>query len=148
MILGLGAGRPWPAPCSSSSPSTSRAEPAHPAAAVPGLGLQRHRSGRAWSIGVALFGAASYLPTFLQMVDGATATESGLLMLPMMAGIVGASIVSGQLISHTGRYKVCPVLGGALAAARHVAAVPPRSGHAPAALQRLDGRPRRSASAW
>ena len=56
-------------------------------------------------IGVALFGAASYLPTFLQMVDGASATESGLLMLPMMAGIVGASIVSGQLISHTGR---CP----------------------------------------
>ncbi|MGY1496356.1 MFS transporter [Streptomyces sp. QTS52] len=65
-------------------------------------------------IGVALFGAASYLPTFLQMVDGASATESGLLMLPMMAGIVGASILSGQLISHTGRYKVWPVLGGAL----------------------------------
>lgn len=59
-------------------------------------------------IGVALFGAASYLPTFLQMVDGASATESGLLMLPMMGGIVGASIVSGQLISHTGRYKIYP----------------------------------------
>ncbi|WP_333776844.1 MFS transporter [Streptomyces sp. IBSBF 3136] len=66
-------------------------------------------------IGVALFGAASYLPTFLQMVDGASATESGLLMLPMMAGIVVASIVGGQLISHTGRYKIFPVLGGALA---------------------------------
>lgn len=66
-------------------------------------------------IGVALFGAASYLPTFLQMVDGASATESGLLMLPMMAGIVGASVVSGQLISHTGRYKIWPVLGSALA---------------------------------
>ncbi|MFD5628704.1 MFS transporter [Streptomyces sp. NPDC127072] len=65
-------------------------------------------------VGVALFGAASYLPTFLQMVDGASATESGLLMLPMMGGIVGASIVSGQLISRTGRYKVYPVLGGAL----------------------------------
>ncbi|MDT9695385.1 MFS transporter [Streptomyces sp. P17] len=65
-------------------------------------------------IGVALFGAASYLPTFLQMVDGASATESGLLMLPMMGGIVGASIISGQLISHTGRYKIYPVLGGAL----------------------------------
>ncbi|MFF0188254.1 MFS transporter [Streptomyces sp. NPDC005244] len=65
-------------------------------------------------VGVALFGAASYLPTFLQMVDGASATESGLLMLPMMGGIVGASIVSGQLISRTGRYKVFPVLGGAL----------------------------------
>ncbi|MEV6479583.1 MFS transporter [Streptomyces sp. NPDC051576] len=67
-------------------------------------------------IGVALFGAASYLPTFLQMVDGASATESGLLMLPMMGGIVGASIISGQLISHTGRYKLYPVLGSALAA--------------------------------
>ncbi|MFE2133924.1 MDR family MFS transporter, partial [Streptomyces sp. NPDC059466] len=67
-------------------------------------------------IGVALFGAASYLPTFLQMVDGASATESGLLMLPMMGGIVGASVVSGQLISRTGRYKVYPVLGGTLSA--------------------------------
>ncbi|ALO97358.1 MFS transporter [Streptomyces olivaceoviridis] len=66
-------------------------------------------------IGVALFGAASYLPTFLQMVDGASATESGLLMLPMMAGIVGASVIGGQLISHTGRYKVYPVLGCAVA---------------------------------
>ncbi|WP_328641850.1 MFS transporter [Streptomyces canus] len=65
-------------------------------------------------IGVALFGAASYLPTFLQMVDGASATESGLLMLPMMAGIVGASVVSGQLISHTGRYRIWPILGSAL----------------------------------
>ncbi|WP_405683244.1 MFS transporter [Streptomyces sp. NBC_00057] len=65
-------------------------------------------------VGVALFGAASYLPTFLQMVDGATATESGLLMLPMMGGIVGASVVSGQLISRTGRYRVHPILGGAV----------------------------------
>lgn len=67
-------------------------------------------------IGVALFGAASYLPTYLQMVDGATATESGLLMLPMMGGIVGASIVCGQLISLTGHYKIYTVLGGALSA--------------------------------
>ncbi|MFH9980889.1 MFS transporter [Streptomyces sp. NPDC017179] len=67
-------------------------------------------------VGVALFGAASYLPTFLQMVDGASATESGLLMLPMMGGIVAASIVSGQLISHTGRYRMYPLLGTALSA--------------------------------
>lgn len=65
-------------------------------------------------VGVALFGAASYLPTFLQMVDGASATESGLLMLPMMGGLVGASVISGQLITHTGRYRIYPVLGGAL----------------------------------
>lgn len=65
-------------------------------------------------VGIALFGAASYLPTYLQMVDGASATESGLLMLPMMGGVVGASILSGQLISHTGRYKIYPVVGGIL----------------------------------
>ncbi|MGN3954640.1 MFS transporter [Streptomyces sp. WAC8370] len=65
-------------------------------------------------IGVALFGAASYLPTFLQMVDGASATESGLLMLPMMGGVVVASIISGQLISRTGHYRVHPILGSAL----------------------------------
>ncbi|MEU8674387.1 DHA2 family efflux MFS transporter permease subunit [Streptomyces sp. NPDC048560] len=67
-------------------------------------------------IGVALFGAASYLPTYLQMVDGASATESGLLMLPMMGGIVGASVVSGQLISRTGRYRVYPLAGSAVSA--------------------------------
>lgn len=65
-------------------------------------------------IGIALFGAASYLPTFLQMVEGATATESGLLMLPLMGGIVLASVVSGQLISRTGHYKIYPVVGGAV----------------------------------
>ncbi|WJV45295.1 MFS transporter [Streptomyces flavofungini] len=68
-------------------------------------------------VGIALFGAASYLPTFLQMVDGASATESGLLMLPMMGGVVGASIIAGQLISHTGRYRIYPILGGALSVA-------------------------------
>ncbi|MFI1398279.1 MFS transporter [Streptomyces sp. NPDC020681] len=68
-------------------------------------------------VGVALFGAASYLPTFLQMVDGASATESGLLMLPMMGGIVVASVVSGQLISRTGRYKIYPLLGSAISVA-------------------------------
>ncbi|MFH8773792.1 MFS transporter [Streptomyces sp. NPDC017958] len=67
-------------------------------------------------IGVALFGAASYLPTFLQMVDGASATESGLLMLPMMAGIVGASVIGGQLITLTGRYRLFPLLGCVISA--------------------------------
>ncbi|WP_309239163.1 MFS transporter [Streptomyces lunaelactis] len=67
-------------------------------------------------VGVALFGAAGYLPTFLQMVDGASATESGLLMLPMIGGIVVASIVSGRLISRTGHYRIYPVLGSAISA--------------------------------
>lgn len=67
-------------------------------------------------VGVALFGAASYLPTYLQMVEGVSATESGLLMLPMMGGIVVASVVSGQLVSRTGRYRVFPLIGGAVSA--------------------------------
>ncbi|MGW0332771.1 MFS transporter [Streptomyces sp. NPDC003011] len=67
--------------------------------------------------GVALFGAASYLPTYLQMVDGVSATESGLLMLPMMGGIVGASVISGQLVTRTGRYRIHPVIGAALSVA-------------------------------
>ncbi|MFC8195467.1 MFS transporter [Streptomyces sp. NPDC057298] len=66
------------------------------------------------ALGGALFGAACYLPTFLQMAGGATATESGLLMVPMMAGIVGASVVSGQLVSRSGHYRIYPVLGLAL----------------------------------
>ncbi|WP_199863574.1 MULTISPECIES: MFS transporter [unclassified Streptomyces] len=66
-------------------------------------------------IGIALFGAASYLPSFLQMVEGASATESGLMMLPLMGGIVVSSVVSGQLISRTGRYKIYPVTGAAVA---------------------------------
>lgn len=65
-------------------------------------------------VGVALFGAASYLPTYLQMVDGASATESGLLMLPMMGGIVGTSVVSGQMISRSGHYRRHPIVGSAL----------------------------------
>ncbi|HZX39250.1 MAG TPA: MFS transporter [Streptomyces sp.] len=68
-------------------------------------------------VGVALFGTAGYLPTFLQMVDGVSATESGLLMLPMMGGIVAASIVSGRLISRSGRYKIYAVLGSAISVA-------------------------------
>ncbi|MEU1126819.1 MFS transporter [Streptomyces sp. NPDC005899] len=67
-------------------------------------------------VGVALFGAASYLPTYLQMVEGVSATESGLLMLPMMGGIVVASVVSGQLVSRTGRYRAYPLVGVAVSA--------------------------------
>ncbi|GAA2725580.1 MULTISPECIES: MFS transporter [Streptomyces] len=66
--------------------------------------------------GLALFGAAGYLPTFLQMADGVDAAQSGLLMLPMMGGIAVASLVCGHLVSRTGHYKLLPVLGGALSA--------------------------------
>ncbi|MFF4488925.1 MFS transporter [Streptomyces sp. NPDC001544] len=68
-------------------------------------------------VGVALFATAGYLPTYVQMVYGTSATESGLLMLPMTGGIVAGSVVAGQLISRTGRYKAYPVLGGVLCVA-------------------------------
>jgi EmrB/QacA subfamily drug resistance transporter len=62
-------------------------------------------------VGFALFGSVTYLPLFLQVVKGATPTASGLQMLPMMGGMLVTSIVSGQLISKTGRYKLFPLIG-------------------------------------
>jgi EmrB/QacA subfamily drug resistance transporter len=62
-------------------------------------------------IGIAMFGALAYLPTYLQMVTGAGATKAGLLMIPMMAALLVSSVVSGQLVSKTGRYKWLPIVG-------------------------------------
>jgi EmrB/QacA subfamily drug resistance transporter len=67
-------------------------------------------------IGLAMFGSIIYLPLYLQLVSGASATNSGLLMLPLMAGLLVASIVSGQLITKTGHYRPYPIVGTALAA--------------------------------
>jgi EmrB/QacA subfamily drug resistance transporter len=67
-------------------------------------------------IGLGMFGALSTLPLYLQLVKGATPTESGLLLIPMMVGIMGGSILSGQLTSKTGRYKIFPVIGTAILA--------------------------------
>jgi EmrB/QacA subfamily drug resistance transporter len=67
-------------------------------------------------IGFALFGALTYLPLFQQVVRGDSPTESGLQLIPVMAGVLIGSIGSGQLITRTGRYKVFPVVGTALAA--------------------------------
>lgn len=65
-------------------------------------------------ISVAMFGAIGYMPTYLQMVHGASATASGLLMTPMMAGVLIASIGSGALVSRYGRYKAYPIVGAVL----------------------------------
>ena len=67
-------------------------------------------------VGFALFGALTYLPLFQQVVRGLSPTASGLQLLPLMAGVLIASIGSGQLISRTGRYKLFPIIGTALAA--------------------------------
>ncbi|HEY0189409.1 MAG TPA: MDR family MFS transporter [Cellulomonas sp.] len=64
--------------------------------------------------GAAMFGATLYLPLFQQTVQGATATSSGLLLLPLMAGNLLVSQAVGSIMSRTGRYKVFPVLGTAL----------------------------------
>jgi EmrB/QacA subfamily drug resistance transporter len=65
-------------------------------------------------VGFALFGSITYLPLFLQVVNGASPTGSGLLLLPLMAGLLITSIASGQLISRTGRYKPFPIAGTAI----------------------------------
>src|SRR4051795_10087543 len=67
-------------------------------------------------IGFALFGALTYLPLFQQVVRGASPTESGLQLIPVMAGVLIGSIGSGQIISATGRYKLFPIVGTAVAA--------------------------------
>lgn len=68
-------------------------------------------------IGFAMFGAMTYLPTFLQVVHGYSPTMSGVHMIPMVAGLLVSSTGSGQIVSRTGRYKVFPVLGTAVVTA-------------------------------
>ncbi len=71
-------------------------------------------AGVGFVVGFALFGSVTYLPLYLQAVAGASPTRSGMLMLPMMGGMLVASIVTGQLISRTGRYRPFPVAGTAV----------------------------------
>ncbi|MFI6513208.1 MDR family MFS transporter [Streptosporangium sp. NPDC050855] len=68
-------------------------------------------------LGFAMFGAINFLPLFQQTVQGATATNSGLLLLPMMGASMVVSLFVGRAITRTGRYKIYPVLGGAIMAA-------------------------------
>ena len=65
-------------------------------------------------VGLALFGSITYLPLYLQIVKGHSPTASGLQLTPMMAGLLVTSILSGNLISRTGRYKPFPIAGTAL----------------------------------
>jgi EmrB/QacA subfamily drug resistance transporter len=65
-------------------------------------------------VGAGMFGGMLMIPQYLQIVKGASPTKSGLLMLPLMLGMMTASITTGQLIARTGRYKIFPVIGTAL----------------------------------
>ena len=67
-------------------------------------------------IGLAMFGAIIFIPLFLQLVYGVSPTSSGLRMLPLMAGLLIASITSGRLITRIGRYKAFPIAGAAITA--------------------------------
>jgi len=62
-------------------------------------------------VAMALFGSLVYLPLFFQLVMGASASHAGLLMAPLMAGVILTSVTGGRLVSRTGRYKIFPVIG-------------------------------------
>jgi MFS family permease len=62
-------------------------------------------------VGVGMFGGMMTLPLLIQIVSGASPTESGFLMLPMVAGMMSASIVSGQVTSKTGKYRIFMITG-------------------------------------
>ncbi|MGW8744131.1 MDR family MFS transporter [Streptomyces sp. NPDC055794] len=62
-------------------------------------------------VGFALLGALTYLPTYLQYVDGDSATVSGVRTLPLVAGLLIASVFSGSVVSRTGRYRQFPIVG-------------------------------------
>ena len=74
-------------------------------------------SGIGFSIGFAMFGAIVFLPVYLQIVRGVSPTQSGLELLPLMAGLFAASVGSGRRITTTGRYRRFPIAGTAITAA-------------------------------
>ncbi|QES43484.1 MFS transporter [Streptomyces venezuelae] len=65
--------------------------------------------------GAAMLGAASYLPQYMQFVRGMSSTESGLLLLPLMLGMMGAQLYIGRAVGKGGGYRTYPIAGGAVA---------------------------------
>jgi DNA-binding MarR family transcriptional regulator len=65
-------------------------------------------------MGFAMFGALTFLPLYMQIVKGVSPTASGLRILPLMLGMLGASVTSGRLVTRWGRYRVFPIVGTAL----------------------------------
>ena len=66
---------------------------------------------------VSLFSAVIFLPLFFQLVLGAGASKAGLMLSPLMGGVIVASVVGGRIVSRTGRYKLLPVVGLSVACA-------------------------------
>jgi EmrB/QacA subfamily drug resistance transporter len=71
-------------------------------------------SASSFILGMAMFGVLLTLPLYLQIVKGASPTKAGLLTLPLVLGIMTGSIVSGQTIARTGKYRIFPIIGNAL----------------------------------
>ncbi|MFD6973254.1 MDR family MFS transporter [Streptomyces sp. NPDC059949] len=65
-------------------------------------------------VGFAMFGGVLYLPLFQQSVQGASATNSGLLLLPMLLSMMAVSLIAGRVTTNSGKYKIFPIVGGAL----------------------------------
>ncbi len=65
-------------------------------------------------VGIGMFGGIASIPLYLQIVKGASPTKAGLLILPLVLGIMASSMIAGQLTSRTGRYKRWPIIGSAL----------------------------------
>ncbi|MFN2544127.1 MAG: MDR family MFS transporter [Actinomycetota bacterium] len=65
----------------------------------------------AFLFGVSMFGAIFFIPLFMQKVIGVSATNSGIVLMPLMLAWVATSVLAGQLVSRTGRYKIFPVIG-------------------------------------
>lgn len=91
----------------------------HPEPLVPlsmfRLSVLRVASAMGFVIGFGMFGAIVYLSIFMQVVRGASPTSAGLQLLPLMLGLLITSVVSGRLITRTGRYKIFPILGSGTA---------------------------------
>ena len=60
---------------------------------------------------MSLFGSVTFLPLYLQVVKEATPTEAGLQLIPLMGGLLLTSVISGRIISRTGKYRLFPILG-------------------------------------
>lgn len=71
-------------------------------------------SAASFTVGLLMFGSIIYIPLYLQVVHGLSPSASGMLMLPLMAGVVLVSVISGQVIARIGRYKAFPVGGAVL----------------------------------
>jgi EmrB/QacA subfamily drug resistance transporter len=65
-------------------------------------------------LGFAMFGTITFIPLYFQVVKGASPTGSGLDLLPLMGGLLVTSIVGGQIVSHTGKYRAFPIVGTAI----------------------------------